>query len=284
MAGYVTGPDNRLLSDGTWNYGFDNEGNVVPKSSIATGDTWAFGYDAKNRMVSTEHRDVTGVLLLKARFAYDVYDHLISEIITGATGVATETRFAYDGDRLFALLDASNHLVKRYLSLDALDGAFARIGADGNISWLLADRPGSIRVILGTGGAVIDRIDYDAWGQVTNETQPANGDQIGYAGYWYEVTVGMYQVWERWYDAATGRWMSKDSTGFTAGDSDLYRYVCNNVTSATDPTGLQTVAVKAKDKNTKIYWVVKAKEEIAGYKKLPLVVQYSISRSHETNS
>ena len=113
MAGYVTGPDNRLLSDGTWNYGFDNEGNVVTKTSIATGDTWAFGYDAKNRMVSAEHRDVTGVLLLKARFTYDVYDHRISEIITDANGAATETRFAFDGDRLFALLDASNHLVKR---------------------------------------------------------------------------------------------------------------------------------------------------------------------------
>ena len=234
MAGYVTGPDNRLLSDGTWNYGFDGEGNVVTKTSIATGDTWAYGYDAKNRMVSAEHRDSSGALLLKAAYTYDVYDHRISEIITVASGVATETRFAYDGNHLFALLDASNSLVKRYLSLNALDSAFARIGADGSVSWLLADRLGTIDNIVSNSGAVSDHIGYNAWGQKTNETQPANGDELGFAGYWNEVTVGLYQVWERWYDATTGRWWQKDPKSFAAGDSDLYRYVGNEATNATD--------------------------------------------------
>ena len=91
---------------------------------------------------------------------------------------------------------------------------------------------------MGNSGAVSDRIGYNAWGEKNSETQPANGDQIGYAGYWYEATVGLYQVWERWYDAATGRWMQKDPMSFAAGDSNLYRTVGNDVTNATDPTGL----------------------------------------------
>jgi hypothetical protein len=36
----------------------------------------------------------------------------------------------------------------------------------------------------------------------------------------------------------TGRWNAEDPDGFTAGDSNLYRYVGNDPTNATDPTGL----------------------------------------------
>ena len=45
----------------------------------------------------------------------------------------------------------------------------------------------------------------------------------------------------RWYDPATGRWMSQDPLGFDAGDSNLYRYVANKPTNATDSSGLDSM-------------------------------------------
>ena len=42
----------------------------------------------------------------------------------------------------------------------------------------------------------------------------------------------------RWYDPQTGRWLSQDPIGFAAGDANLYRYVGNSPTNATDPSGL----------------------------------------------
>ena len=42
----------------------------------------------------------------------------------------------------------------------------------------------------------------------------------------------------RWYDAGVGRWLSQDPIGFAAGDANLYRYVGNGATNATDPSGL----------------------------------------------
>jgi hypothetical protein len=42
------------------------------------------------------------------------------------------------------------------------------------------------------------------------------------------------------YDPSVGRWLSQDPLLFGAGDDDLYRYVHNNPTNATDPTGLWT--------------------------------------------
>jgi hypothetical protein len=41
------------------------------------------------------------------------------------------------------------------------------------------------------------------------------------------------------YDPYTGRFMQEDPTGFDAGDVNLYRYVGNDPTNATDPSGLQ---------------------------------------------
>jgi hypothetical protein len=36
--GYVTGANNRLLSDGKFNYEYDGEGNVISQTDILTGD------------------------------------------------------------------------------------------------------------------------------------------------------------------------------------------------------------------------------------------------------
>ena len=63
--GYVTGLDNQLLSDGTWNYTYDKEGNLAGKTNIATGETWTYGYDNLNEMTSAVHRDASGAPLLE---------------------------------------------------------------------------------------------------------------------------------------------------------------------------------------------------------------------------
>jgi len=46
-------------------------------------------------------------------------------------------------------------------------------------------------------------------------------------------------------DPKIGRWMEEDPDGFAAGDADLYRFVGNDPTNATDPTGLQRVDANA---------------------------------------
>ena len=40
------------------------------------------------------------------------------------------------------------------------------------------------------------------------------------------------------YDTYTGRFMEEDPLGFAGGDLNLYRYVKNEPTNATDPSGL----------------------------------------------
>jgi uncharacterized protein RhaS with RHS repeats len=42
------------------------------------------------------------------------------------------------------------------------------------------------------------------------------------------------------YDPRVGRWLSQDPLGFVPGDTNLYRYVANDPTSAIDPSGTES--------------------------------------------
>jgi RHS repeat-associated protein len=61
---------------------------------------------------------------------------------------------------------------------------------------------------------------------------------FGYTGRAYDEETGLQNNLNRWYDAASGKWLSEDPIGFAAGDANLYRYVGNSPTLATDPNGL----------------------------------------------
>ena len=45
----------------------------------------------------------------------------------------------------------------------------------------------------------------------------------------YDVTTGLRYMNARYYDPASGRFLSEDPLGFAAGDTNLYRYVGNHV-------------------------------------------------------
>jgi RHS repeat-associated protein len=51
------------------------------------------------------------------------------------------------------------------------------------------------------------------------------------------ITTGLYYNRARYLDPTTGRWTTQDPLGFAAVDANLYRYVGNRATIATDPSG-----------------------------------------------
>jgi RHS repeat-associated protein len=55
----------------------------------------------------------------------------------------------------------------------------------------------------------------------------------------------LYHYRARYYDSATGQFISADPIGFAAGDGNLYRYVGNAPTNATDPSGMESRAVES---------------------------------------
>jgi RHS repeat-associated protein len=234
MTSYGVSSDNRLSSDPTWtSYTYDAEGNLTKKSKGPSAETWTYGYNERDQIVWMEDRATDGgSLLFRADFTYDVFGNRIQQVESSLT-----TRFGVDGQDVWVDLDGTNAVVTRYVRPDGVDALAARETAAGVVTWYLTDHLGSVKALMSTAGLVIDRLSYDAFGG-KSETVPAVGDRFKYAGYQFDTTAGLYYVQARWYDPATAKWTSEDPIRFAAKDYNIYRYVGNNATDATDPTGL----------------------------------------------
>ena len=71
----------------------------------------------------------------------------------------------------------SNALQTRYLNGDAADEVIARESSSAVVPWYMTDRLGSVRDLLDGSGSLKDQITYDGFGNATNVTSPANGDE-----------------------------------------------------------------------------------------------------------
>jgi RHS repeat-associated protein len=149
------------------------------------------------------------------------------------------------------------------------------IGSTGSVSteglyrilWPLSDHLGTVRDLVDSNGTRLEHRVYDSFGKLLVETEdftsgntgstggslgmPVGGgggggtttdaiDSIfGYTGREWDKDVKLQFNRARWYDPASGRWISQDPIGFRAGDANLYRYVGNRPTTYTDPSGLR---------------------------------------------
>src|SRR5262249_22695743 len=108
---------------------------------------------------------------------------------------------------------------------------------NAGVAFYLTDRPGSVRDIENTSQVIQDNLNYDGFGNAT-ESNSGVGDRYKFTCREFDANTGLQFNRARYYDPKTGRWISEDPSGLAAGDSNLYRYVDNGPTNATDPSGL----------------------------------------------
>jgi RHS repeat-associated protein len=208
---------------------------------VSTTATWTYGWDNMNQLVGVKQVTATGTQL-SVSYSYDVLGKRVEDD-TWKPGTGTVTvRHAYDGNNIWADVTTTNTLLARYVYGDGVDQVWARAIPAGltnsGVAWYLTDREGSVRDIMDSSSVIQDHIDYDGYGNPTHTTI-SFADRFGYTGGLYSYETKMEQFGARWYDPASGRWVSEDPSGFGGGDQNLYWYVGNESTNATDPSGLR---------------------------------------------
>jgi RHS repeat-associated protein len=133
-------------------------------------------------------------------------------------------------------------VLARYLHGDAFDQTFARVdlraaNASERVLWYLTDHLNSVRLVLDESGDILDQIAYDAFGNIVAQLNPLLVNPILFTSREFDAETGLYYNRARHLDPTTGRWTIQDPLGFAAGDANLYRYVGNRATIATDPSG-----------------------------------------------
>jgi RHS repeat-associated protein len=248
---------NRVTNDGTYTYAYDEEGNLIKRTTTASGNERQLIYDFRNRLI--EVKDFTGTIAggtLKTDVKYE-YDTLNRRVHTwldtnGDGSSDREEFYVYDGDDVVLdFVDANGAtggvtptVAMRYLHGPAVDQLLAQedvnksTSADDRTLWMLADLLGSTRDIADNAGNGVSHISYDAFGNVPSNIVLLT--RYLWTGREFEITTGLQYNRNRWYDPALGRWTSEDPIGFNGGDYNVGRYVGNEPLGWNDPFGLST--------------------------------------------
>ncbi|MEN5178401.1 RHS repeat-associated core domain-containing protein [Comamonas testosteroni] len=218
--------EDRLL---TWKgntYQYNDAGDLLSKTTVA-GKT-DYVYDSLGNLRSVKLADNTSI-----EYIIDPANRRIGK---RKNGVLQYGLLYLDSLRPIAQLDAAGAIKSVFLYGDNLNSP-SGMQRDGKQYKFISDHLGSVRLVIDTQtGEVKQRLDYDAWGNVTEDTNP-NFQPFGFAGGLYDPDTGLTRFGARDYDAETGRWTAKDPILFYGGDSNLYGYALNNPIHFVDPTG-----------------------------------------------
>jgi RHS repeat-associated protein len=146
--------------------------------------------------------------------------------------------FLYDGQlKPVAELDGNGNLVSRFIYARR-DNAPDYMIRGGVTYRIVADQLDSPRLVIDAlTGVVVQRMDYDAFGNVLTDTHPGF-QPFGFAGGLYDRDTRLVRFGARDFDPETGRWTAKDPRGFDGLDTNLYAYALNDPLNARDSSGL----------------------------------------------
>ncbi|MER5624226.1 RHS repeat-associated core domain-containing protein [Streptosporangium sp. NPDC002544] len=243
-------------------YEWDAAGN-----RIRAGDK-TFTYDERNRLTSgdghtytytargTLSEDSSGMVSITRFDAFDrlindgtvTYDYDALDRVETRTQSEQTTRLTYDGltNNLIAVTDANN-VKKASFGRDAL-GRTLGISDGAGAQLAFSDLRGDlIGAFTANGTALADSTAYDPFGEVITRT--GNAHTLGYQGGYTDPSSGKINMAARWYQPATGSFVSRDTLTQSPDPSiqlNRYAYANDNPLTNIDPDGH-----KAKSKNPK---------------------------------
>ena len=246
-------------NNGSAAYGLDPVGNRLSLNSSLPGiASGSYGYNADDE-VSSETYDLNGNALTASgkSFSYDSENHLTS--MNGG-----QVTLVYDGDgnrvaktvagvTTLYLVDDLNPTGYSQVVEELVNGAVTRQYTYGlqrisenqvvSNTWTTSfygyDGGGSIRNLTNASGTVTDTYEYDAYGNAltTSGTTP---NVYLYRGEQYDADLGLYYLRARYYNPATGRFMSRDPLDgdkFNPASLHKYLYANGDPIDGIDPTG-----------------------------------------------
>ena len=217
----------RLLVYGGAEYAYTTNGELWTKTEA--GGVSTYYYDVLGNLTAVELAD-------GRRIDY-VIDGANRRVGKKIDGVLVQGLLYEDALNPVAELDGEGNVVSRFVYGDK--GNVPAYMIQGGVTYrIISDHLGSPREMIDTAtGVVVQRMEYDAFGRVTTDTNPGV-QPFGFAGGLYDRDTGLVRFGARDYDLLTGRWTSKDPIRFAGKNTNLYGYVLADPVNLIDPTGL----------------------------------------------
>lgn len=211
-----------------WYYTWTSD-NRLQRLTTPDGETWHYTYDALGRRLSKQQLK-NGQPWREIRYLWD--GHTLAE----------ETRLRYvlqpDGSH-------DSHIERR-TQWDYEPGSFRPLAKtdlvpteDGSrrLTYaVLTDPVGTPRELVTPEGEIAWQARTDLWGAVQELKRERTDCPLRFPGQYHDDESDLHYNHQRYYDPATGRYLTPDPLGLAGGDS-LYGYVANPMV-AVDPLGL----------------------------------------------
>ena len=201
-----------------------NFGDFKPVQLTDDG-VWRFDYDTENNLISAENGSTS------VDYVYDPMNRQIQKDVNN-----TKTRYVYANWHRLADYDGSDTLQNRFVYGVNSNEPLIAVAAGGALTYMHADRFGSIMSLTNNSGTVTNRYAYSPWG----ESNSLSGTTFGFTGQRYDEETGLYYFKNRYYSPTLGRFLQPDPLLYED-DLNLYAYVSNSPLNYTDPTGLMKV-------------------------------------------
>jgi RHS repeat-associated protein len=227
----------RTLSGGSkaWTYKYDSFDRLI-EATNPRGETWRYGYDPLGRRTSKQRFGADGAPAEEHLFSWDgpyliQQDHLIAGHAT-----STSTTWTYEPDTFTPIAQTTR----------TLSGADPATVLDEQFHAIVADLVGTPTELVTPDGEVHWRRHAGVWGmslgdrEAAPEAVPTGAGPIScplrFPGQFHDDETGLDYNLHRYYDPATGRYLTPDPLGLTPGPNH-HAYV-DNPLQWLDPLGL----------------------------------------------
>jgi len=220
----------RLTSAGTTTYTHTLNGEIQSKG--LSGQTTTFRYDILGFLV--------GVTLPDGGQIEYILDGLGRRVGKRVDGILADGWLYDERARVVAEVDGAGAVIGRFVygSRPNTPDYLVR----GAVSYrIISNHLGSPRLVVNAAdGAIVQRMDYDAYGNITGEMLAPGFRPIpfGFSGGIYDRHTKLTRLGVRDYDAETGRWITRDPILFAANSTNLYAYASSDPINRRDVDGM----------------------------------------------
>lgn len=220
----VPGDSNKISAVGGDSYSYDSAGNVTAI------DTHGYTWNAAGQLAGVEISSAT-----VGAYTYDSQNRRTKKVAGGNT-----THYVYGlNGLLYGEYDDSGDLIREYIYLDNTPLAQIDAGTPEVLTYLHPDHLGTPRFGTDTGGTQVWAANADAFGVGT--PSGAATVNLRMPGQYADAESDLFYNWNRYYNPATGRYISSDPIGIEGG-LNTFLYAEASPVMYDDPEGLQAAA------------------------------------------
>ena len=220
--------DNRLLDydAGNVQLNYDDDGNMIER--VTPDATFEFRYDTQGRLV--EVRDGLGGQII-ALYEYGPFGRRLWKEVAGVRTYFHYSRFGLAGEYA---ADGTELRTYGYAPGNAWSTNPLFLRESGVYYWFQNDRMGTPQKLTATSGLVVWSAVYQAFGAARVDVDIVTCN-LRFPGQYFDAETGLHYNWARYYDPATGRYLSIDPLG---DGINLYLYAYGDPMAYIDPWGL----------------------------------------------